>query len=137
MRFKNKHRDRIEISITGWDSAEELLIIRVKGSESGLCWEGIDPCLTLQEGIAIAKWFESVKDNEKSEMTFIEPELEFSYYHGKLDIYLEWELRPPWKPSDVDSPERYSLCFDITAAELIKQANSWKTEIERLTKQKY
>jgi len=134
MKFKNNKGESIEIDATGWDPAEDWLIIRVRGSQSGSSWEGRDPCLTLKEAKAIVGWLESLSEKENSKITFMEPELEFHYRDGTLDIFLEWKLRPPWKPSNNEYDEKYSLSFEITTKELQKQAKIWETEVTDVIK---
>ena len=60
-----------------------------------------------EEALELPKWLVSPGSFENSRLEFLEPELEFRFKEGGLIIYLEWKLRPPWKPSDSEEDEGY------------------------------
>ncbi len=134
MIFRNSESESIEINPTGWDPAEEWVIVKVRGNQSKGYWEARDHSLLYNEAIDLADWLSSLDSSGESSLVFMEPELEFNFNSGNLKIFLEWKYRPPWAPSDVDSNTKYFLEFDVSKSELKKQANSWKSEINNVCK---
>lgn len=134
MKFKNNHNESIEITPVGWDPTEDWLFIKVKGESSGSIWEGRDPCLQSSEARELGSWLKSISENKNSKKSFLEPELEFHFNEGVLEIFLEWKFRPPWKPSDHDNDEKYSLLFRPGKKEINKQAKIWDSEINNVIK---
>lgn len=139
MIFKNEKGESLEISILGWENPEEdWLMIKVKGiDDEGGDWEGKDPSLTYDEALYLSEWLVSPGSFNQSTLQFLEPELELEFKKGDLNIYLEWNMRPPWKPSDINSDESYALCFEIKIEELKQQSCSWKEELDRVARDRY
>ncbi|WP_196161769.1 hypothetical protein [Reinekea sp. G2M2-21] len=132
MRFSNSAGHQLELKILSWEFPnEEWLMIGIQGTDNEGSWEGKDPSLTFSEAEELSNWLVSPGNFEDSALEFLEPELEFRYKQGELRIYLEWKLRPPWKPSDKDD-EAYYLAFDVQIDELKRQSNKLKYMLKKV-----
>ena len=129
MRFSNETGDLLELSVRGWEFPnEDWLLIGLDAHYAGESWRSLDPALMYEEALKLADWLENPLSD--TSLKFLEPELEFRRNDGNLEIYLEWRLRPPSRPSNPEGGDRFFLRFRPKQNELRRQAQAWRTEVE-------
>ena len=136
MIFRNKHKERLEIVPVGWDPIGHWVVVEVKGREARGGWKSSDQSLRLKEALELTEWLVSIESDDNTFIEFVEPELAFRHLGGVLSISLEYKYRPPWNPTDPDSEKPYALDFEVTIEELNRQAENWRSDIDKVCKKK-
>jgi hypothetical protein len=105
------------------------LIIAGRAALAGREWRFRDPCLLTNEVSRLADWFEArSKDaSNDSEIGFIEPNLEFRWRQGALQVNLRLECLPSWAPKY--STEEFYLRFSASPDELASAASSLRADL--------
>lgn len=124
MEFENENGDTLELSLISWEFPnDKWIMVRIKCKNERGSWEGVDPSLTESEVTKLSKWLVSGGSRPDSSIDFLEPELEFRFVSGMLQIYLEFKYRPPWAPSDFQSGDNYFYMEFNVSDEILSNAS--------------
>ena len=118
-----------EVKFDRFDSNWLLLNFRIKTPQGE--WSATQPCMLTWELSDLATWFEDIAKRLPSatKFDFMEPELSLEWTANKstLRLYLDYGLRPQWKPYiGRDREEVFFLECMVTSASLLKTAKSLK-----------
>ena len=134
MRLRSGNTE-VSLEVRGWEfPGEDWLLIALEAKTSDGSWSAVDPCLTRSEAARLGDWLGAIADGKAPRPTieFIEPELALEYRGQSMTIWLEYRLRPPWKPTDPDVDDRFGVTFDVSIPDLQDEVRDWRRSLVSL-----